>query len=377
MNHSGFFQIQIRHLGQKILNKRFTMPRTCMMSLMLTCRTRSRTIAIGKPCGHSIAVVQPSQKRWDLIYSKTLQQKKTVMSMMYGSNWWVSLRRLVLSMLRRVTTNVNGVKWSMPVAHDNAQTPFRKSWGCVVRLGLTYLGICDTRTTTDVEWNLKALNPFEAGSKIDHYRIEILNAAMQVWMEAPRVLGQLVETVLVTNKNAVDKIWRPKIFIQDAMSWYMHEQFYGKRNIKCRQVPVPRPDEVAVKSRVRRLPALDEQKPKLVSKRRKVTRSGVDHAWNEAISQAATKSSDGTLLSPRLPRGTKRPPLEKKVISNLTKKIIKKLAAKIIIQPWWVQERWSSQQLRPPTQATTSRPPSTQVSKIQRARTQEVWRSKV
>ena len=83
---------------------------------------------------------------------------------------------------------------------------FRSSRHCVVRLGLTYLGICDT--TTDVERNLRALTAFESGSKTDHYRLEILNAAMQVWMEAPRALGQLVDTVLVTNNNAADNIWR-------------------------------------------------------------------------------------------------------------------------------------------------------------------------
>ena len=44
---------------------------------------------------------------------------------------------------------------------------FRHSRHCVVRLGLTYLGICDT--TTDVERNLKALQAFESGSKSDHY----------------------------------------------------------------------------------------------------------------------------------------------------------------------------------------------------------------
>ena len=53
--------------------------------------------------------------------------------------------------------------------------------------------------------------------------------------------------MLVTHKDAADKIWRPKKFIQDAMSWY--EQFYGTRNIidECRQVPAPQPDEVAMK----------------------------------------------------------------------------------------------------------------------------------
>ena len=112
------------------------------------------------------------------------------------------------------------------------------------------------------------------------------------------------------------------------MSWY--EQFYGKRIIKCRQIPAPQTDEVAVTSRVRRLPALYEQKTKLVSKRGKVTRTGVDHAWDKAVTQAATNSSDGTLLSPRLPCGTKRPPLDKRVRSKWTKKIIKQLQAKVI-----------------------------------------------
>ena len=116
--------------------------------------------------------------------------------------------------------------------------------------------------------------------------------------------------------------------IQDAMSWY--EQFYGKRIIKCRQNHAPQADEVAVTSRVRRLPALYEQKPKLVSKRGKVTRTGVDHVWDKAVTQAATNSSDGILLSPRLPCGTKRPPLDKRLRSKLTQQIIKQLQAKVI-----------------------------------------------
>ena len=58
-----FFLVQIQHLGQQFLNKHSIMPRICTMSLALTCRTRSRTIAIGKPCGHSTAVVHPSQKQ--------------------------------------------------------------------------------------------------------------------------------------------------------------------------------------------------------------------------------------------------------------------------------------------------------------------------
>ena len=61
----------------------------------------------------------------------------------------------------------------------------------------------------------------------------------------------------------------------------------------------------------------------------KVTRTGVDHAWGNAISRTA-KNSFGTLLSPRLPCGSKRPPLEKRVRSKGTKKIIKRLQAKVV-----------------------------------------------
>ena len=103
----------------------------------------------------------------------------------------------------------------------------------------------------------------------------------------------------------------------------------GKNKYKCRRVPAQQPDEIAVKTRVRRLASITEQQPKLLSKRGKLTRTGVDHAWYTAISKAAAKSSEGKLLSPRLPCGTKRPPLEKRVRSKWCKKILKTLEAKV------------------------------------------------
>ena len=204
---------------------------------------------------------------------------------------------------------------------------FRSSRRCVVRFGLTYLGVCDT--TTDVERNLRAVSAFQEGSKYNHYRIEILNAAMQVWMEAPRALNKLVETVEVGDKNAVVEIWRPKQFIQDAMDWYA--RFYGTRSLKCRETIAPHADEVAVSHCPRRrLPGLNERKQKLVSKKGKITRTGVDHDWNKAVTQACRNSSDGTLLSPRLPCGTQRPPLDKRKTPTWTKNIITKLHGLVI-----------------------------------------------
>ena len=121
---------------------------------------------------------------------------------------------------------------------------FRDSRTCVVRLGLTYLGVCDT--STDVERNLRAMSAFESGKSSNHYRVEILNAAMKVWMEAPRALGQLVDVVPTKHGNSVEKVWRAKTFISEAMDWY--EQFYGKQKYKCRRVLAQQPDEIAVKT---------------------------------------------------------------------------------------------------------------------------------
>ena len=58
----------------------------------------------------------------------------------------------------------------------------------------------------------------------------------------------------------------------------------------------------------------------------KKNRTGVDAAWGKAIQGAVKASQLGAELSP----GTKRPPLDKRVRSKWTKKILKKLQAQAI-----------------------------------------------